>query len=386
MYSINREKSFTLVKAIVRKSKSRFIIDDDILKSCKNITEIKARGTLLRSKWYQSFLPSINPEQKILELLVPNHNLDHVLGRVSMKGELHHSGNGAILAFPCDETMFLNGEKKVDKKESDVQDDTKKIFREDLVSIVCIVQKDKANVIAKEAMMAGAPGPTISFGFGRGIRDRLGLVRICISPEKELLTVVVNKYEVDKIFDAMIKVGRLDIPGEGFIYTLPIEKGLINIPSIVPDTIHGVSISQIIKALDEIKGNSHWRGHSGFHDFSESDGIFQVQERTYLENLVRLTCVVVRGEGDALIRAAIQAGAPGASVVYGRQMGEEKMMGDTSIKLSNEREVIQLTLAREKLQVILDAILKEASEKSLKDIYFYTHIIPKAFTYLGPLK
>ncbi len=386
MYSLNKKKSFTLVKAIVRKSKSRFIIDEDILKSCNYITEIKARGTLLRSKWYQSFFPSINPEQKILELLVPNHNLDHVLSRVSMKGELNHSGNGAILAFPCEETMFLSGEIKVEKRESNVQDDSKRIFREDLVSIVCIVQKEKANVIAKEAMMAGAPGPTVSFGFGRGIRDRLGLVRICISPEKELLTVVVNKYEVDKIFDAMIKVGRLDIPGEGFIYTIPVKKGLINIPSIVSDTIHGVSIPQIIKAIDEIKGSTHWRMHSGVHDISESDGIFQMQERVYLENLVRLTCVVVRGEGDALIRAAIEAGAPGASVVYGRQMGEEKMMGDTSIKLSNEREIIQLTLAQDKLQGILDSILKEAEEKSFKDLYFYTHFIPKAFTYLGPLK
>jgi hypothetical protein len=67
-------------------------------------------------------------------------------------------------------------------------------------------------------------------------------------------------------------------------------------------------------------------------------------------------------------------------------MGKEKMMGDTSIKLSNEREIIQLTLARDKLQGILDSILKEAEEKSFKDLYFYTHFIPKAFTYLGPLK
>ena len=67
-------------------------------------------------------------------------------------------------------------------------------------------------------------------------------------------------------------------------------------------------------------------------------------------------------------------------------MGEEKIMENTSIKLSNEREIIQLTLSPDKVQPILDVILKEASEREFKDVYFYTHIIPKAFTYLGPPK
>ena len=99
-----------------------------------------------------------------------------------------------------------------------------------------------------------------------------------------------------------------------------------------------------------------------------------------------MTCVSIRGEGEKLIKAALNAGAPGASVAYGRQMGEEKTLADTSIKLSNEREIIQLTLSPDKVQEILDAILEEATKNSFEDVYFYTHVIPKAFTYLGPPK
>ena len=386
MYTLKKQKGFTLVKAIVRKNKSRVIVDDSLLECCYDITVMKARGTLLRPKWYQGLLPSLNPEQEILECLVPNQHLDNVLAQVSMKGGLHRSGGGAIYSFPCEEALFLDNGMETGQQINLVQDDSDKLFKDDLVAIVCIVQKDKANLIAKEAMLAGAPGPTISYGFGRGIRDRLGIVRICISPEKELMSVIVNQYEANKLFEVMIKVGRLDVPGEGFIYMIPIQKGLMNIRSVVSDDQNGVTMPQLIKAIDELKGNIDWRSQMDVQDVSETDGHLQVQERVYLENLVRLTCVAVRGEGDILIKAALNAGAPGASVAYGRQMGEEKIMENTSIKLSNEREIIQLTLSPDKVQPILDVILKEASEREFKDVYFYTHIIPKAFTYLGPPK
>ncbi|MDC0255982.1 P-II family nitrogen regulator [Bacteriovoracales bacterium] len=386
MFKLNKDENFSLVKAIVGKNKGRLIADDELLSCCQGITVMKARGTLLRPKWYQSFLPSINPEQEILEMLVPNHNLDYVMAQVSMKGGLHRHGAGGVFAFPCQEAMFIGEGTKNETKKDFPKESSGKLFRDDLVSIICIVQIDKANAIAKEAMIAGAPGPTISYGFGRGLRDRLGIVRVCISPEKELMSVVANRYEADRILDVMIRVGRLDVPGEGFIYTIPVKKGLNNVQSVLSDSLHGVSIPQIIKAIDEIKGSTDWRSNSDISEVSKNDGQIKVQERVYLENLIRLTCVSIRGEGEKLIKAALNAGAPGASVAYGRQMGEEKTLADTSIKLSNEREIIQLTLSPDKVQEILDAILEEATKNSFEDVYFYTHVIPKAFTYLGPPK
>ncbi len=385
MYTLKKKDNFSLVKAIVRKNKGRDIADEEFLSYCHDATVMKARGALLRPKWYQAFLPSLNPEQEIMELLVPNENIDHVLNSIRDKGELHRSGAGAVFSFPCEEAMFLSQSEEVTKKvEGPSSSSASASFSDDLVHIICIVQIEKANAIAKEVMLAGGAGPTISYGFGRGLRDRLGIVRVCISPEKELMSVVVNRFEAERIFEVMIQVGRLDVPGEGFIYTIPISKGLNSLTSFTSDSLYGVSIPQIIKAIDEIKGNTDWRSQADLGEgISNSNN---VADRTYLENLVRLTCVAIRGEGDILIRAALDAGAPGASVAFGRQMGEEKTMGNTSIKLSNEREIIQLTLAPDKVEEILNAILKKASEEQFEDVYFYTHVIPKAFTYLGPPK
>ena len=96
----------------------------------------------------------------------------------------------------------------------------------------------------------------------------------------------------------MIQVGRLDVPGEGFIYTIPISKGLNSLTSFTSDSLYGV-IPQIIKAIDEIKGNTIGGVGQIWEGVSNSNN---VADRIYLENLVRLTCVAIRGEGDILIR------------------------------------------------------------------------------------
>lgn len=92
--------------------------------------------------------------------------------------------------------------------------------------ITCIVQRGKADSVIKAALEAGAPGATIYFARGTGVRERLGLLRIAISPEKEVVEVVTPSEKADAIFDAMVEAGKLDIPGMGFIYMTPVSRTL----------------------------------------------------------------------------------------------------------------------------------------------------------------
>ena len=93
--------------------------------------------------------------------------------------------------------------------------------------ITCTVQRGKADEVVKAAMKAGAPGATIYFARGMGIRERLGLLRIVISPEKEVVQIVVSAQDVDAVFDAMVDAGKLDTPGMGFIFVTPVSRALI---------------------------------------------------------------------------------------------------------------------------------------------------------------
>ena len=100
-------------------------------------------------------------------------------------------------------------------------------YATNLQQITCILQRGNADKVVNAAIAAGAPAATIIFGRGTGIRQRLGLLKIAISPEKEVIEVIVTDKQEDAVFDAMVKAGNLDVPGMGIIYTTTVLKALV---------------------------------------------------------------------------------------------------------------------------------------------------------------
>jgi nitrogen regulatory protein PII len=88
--------------------------------------------------------------------------------------------------------------------------------------ITCVVQRGKGDVISKAAIKAGAGGATVFFARGTGTRERLGLLGLAIVPEKEVILVLCDKEESPRIFEAISKAGKLDVPGMGIAYVTPI--------------------------------------------------------------------------------------------------------------------------------------------------------------------
>lgn len=102
----------------------------------------------------------------------------------------------------------------------------------DLRLVTCIVERGNADDVAKAAMAAGAPAATIYFARGSGIRERLSLMlKIAISPEKEVIDTVVPREDAEAVFQAMVDAGQLETPGKGFIFMLPVSKALFHVPT-----------------------------------------------------------------------------------------------------------------------------------------------------------
>ncbi len=99
----------------------------------------------------------------------------------------------------------------------------KAYLKEGLELITCVVQRGKADKVAKAALAAGAGGATIFFGRGMGLRERLGLLGLAIVPEKEIIMIVCDKIETPKIFDAIVETAKLNVPGMGIAYVIPIH-------------------------------------------------------------------------------------------------------------------------------------------------------------------
>jgi len=99
--------------------------------------------------------------------------------------------------------------------------------------ITCVVQRGRADKIVKAAIDAGAGGATVFFARGMGVRERLGLLGLAIVPEKEVIMIAAPEDRVDRIYDTMVRAGRLEDPGTGIIYITPIRRclGLIQDPA-----------------------------------------------------------------------------------------------------------------------------------------------------------
>ncbi len=94
----------------------------------------------------------------------------------------------------------------------------------DLDLITCIVQRGKADAVWAAARNAGAGGATIFFARGTGVRERLGFLGVAIMPEKEVIMVVSHPGATERIFQAIVKAGQLNLAGQGIAYVQKINR------------------------------------------------------------------------------------------------------------------------------------------------------------------
>lgn len=92
--------------------------------------------------------------------------------------------------------------------------------------ILAILQRGKADEVVRVAIQAGAPAATVWHGRGQGIRERLGLLGLAIQPEKEIILIALEEWLLDPVLAAMVGEGKLDQPGIGIVFVLPIEKAV----------------------------------------------------------------------------------------------------------------------------------------------------------------
>lgn len=370
---IDKLQHFTdyyLVTCTVDRSKSKTLVQAAIDMGVKPTFVTNARG-LMHGKQVGFFkLSGISPSLDTLYLLVPGAHVDAVMNNLIKTGKLDHFGGGAIYASRLHD-LWLSGTDPFSG--SPVSTGANHEFQKDLVAITCISQRGMAEEIARGAMAAGSPSPTISFGYGHGIRDRLNfLLQLAINPKKELLEVVVGSAEAERIFEIMVDEGKLDQPAMGFISTHKVEKGLINTISWQNTTPYPATMEQIIKAIDQMQGNTNWRA-SGTVQTSAK------KERKKLSNLMGLNMIVKRGLGDAVSLGAMEAGAGGTSVIYANAYPQQHK--EHSLEKSDEREIIMASLGPNQVEPIVKAVT-ELPELKETPVMLYTYPIPEALTYL----
>lgn len=312
---------------------------------------------------------------EIYSFTVPVERELTVMHRLIQAAMLDQEGRGSIYSEHV-ERMSRDDECPGDELPQVAAEPPRYPMIQHLVGISCIVQRGQSDIIVRSALEMGICVPSVTFGVGAGLRDKLGLIRITIPAEKEVVNLVTTQHDAQGVLARLIEAGKLDQPGKGFIFTYPIARGLLNTRLYVGRHLSAASLGQIVAALDELKGTTAWRRKfTGTSDHAHS------KKREYMRGLVDLTLLCQEGRAFELSKVAMGAGASGATLSRLRRPAP----ADTP-----SGKVV--SPAREKLTMILPAGLAEPVTEALFGAgicdegtagEIFVRPCPEAYTYTG---
>lgn len=242
-----------------------------------------------------------------------------------------------------------------------------------LALVNCVVQRGHGNEVARCALDRGSNVPTVNFGVGTGLRDRLGLLRIAIPADKEIVSLLVDADDLQATFDALIDAGRLDQPGRGFIGAYPVMFGVANPKSLRGQQRHHATMDQVIAALDDLKAGTEWRRRAAAGDGGARP------PRHCLTDQANVTLTGNEGSADALVAAAMRAGAKGATTSKARRFSP----GGKDLGAFAGREVVDFGIDPGRVDALVGLLNADGAFGAEVACVVETRPLPRAFTYLG---
>lgn len=304
-----------------------------------------------------------------ITFLVSSGIEEAIINFIINKGGLNIPGKGSV--FSKEVTLIKAHEQCQENKIQNIETTMRRLFS-DLTGICCIAHKGDGDLLGKVGLETGGGIPAITLGIGTGLRDKIGLWRVTIPAEKEIVNLVTTSHNVESVMEMMIDIGALDQPGKGFIYLYPIKMGLVDVKAYVGLRRQAASIEQIVTVIDEMKGDTKWRRR----EFSKyrSAG----KKRKYLNDLVNFTLICNEGRAPDLIKAAMAAGAGGATISKLNYRRTEK---SESNKISPAREISEMIISENQIERVAKALEENGAldENTCGQMFYST--VPKAYTY-----
>ena len=246
-------------------------------------------------------------------------------------------------------------------------------FFTELKGITCIVQRGDGDKIAHLALNSGACVPATTYGTGSGVRDKLGLLRITIPANKDLVSLIISHHDMESLLELFISQGKLDEPGRGIVYCYPVVKGIVNTKISRGGAFQAASMEQVVSALDALTGGLDWRR-------SKLD-IRNLKTRSYIEAPMEMYLICKEGYGTSLMEVAMDNGAPGATI------SRSRCINNNSNELkSGIREVCRMIVSSENVESITTALRTAGAFEDDKMSLLYAKQLEKAFTYFGKTK
>ncbi len=223
----------------------------------------------------------------------------------------------------------------------------------ELAFVTCVLNmKDSAEKIAKLALDLGICVPLITMGSNNDIKEQLGLIRITLPQEKEMVHLVIPEHDTENIIPLLMEVGELNRPGRGFIYRTPVSAGLLDRKINIGQQEHAASMEQVIAAIDELKRGTQWRKRSGSIDQQTMQGLHTIMPDEHCE--ISVTCLEDRAE--EMTNIALNAGAESGTTSLVKRLTLKE--GDTG---TAAQALTTLNVSGNVVNEVVDALLDASS-------------------------
>ncbi|MDR0630040.1 MAG: hypothetical protein LBG24_10470 [Treponema sp.] len=271
------------------------------------IQQAKQISLLDRSTWLGLRSSTTLEEARAVfyRFYVPTAYETGIMRRIAEAADLYLPGRGSIYA----KTVSLRRKTPLafDMEKLETLAGSGAPGKDNYAVIYCIVQRGAASSLAATVLEMGLCVPLISFGQGMGLRDRLGLLRITIPVEKEVIYFIVPKIDAELLESVIIHKARLDLPGQGFLYKTYIRAVAVNLHVRRGKRHYAATMEQVIATLDDLRGSSDWR-RLGASPTEKT-------EPETKEELICLSLIAEEGTLDVFGKAALDYGAGGATFI-----------------------------------------------------------------------
>lgn len=96
-----------------------------------------------------------------------------------------------------------------------------------------------------------------------------------------------------------------------------------------------------------------------------------------------ITCVVQRGNADLVVDAAMEAGAEGATIYYGRGTGVRQRLGIRGRFIKPEKEIILIITKTEQTEKVFQAVTQAAKLQKKGRGFAFLHKLDRAVGFLN---
>jgi nitrogen regulatory protein PII len=106
------------------------------------------------------------------------------------------------------------------------------------------------------------------------------------------------------------------------------------------------------------------------------------REIVVLTDISMITAVVQRGIADVIVQAAIEAGAQGATIYYGRGSGVRERLGVLGLAVEAEKEIVNVLIANDQVDQVFERIYVAGDLDTPGKGIVYVTALEKAATHI----